>query len=547
MKKITINKSDEVAIIVEKIIEAPENEVVLNVPRFSHIGESLSNFHLLKREADALEKKIIIESVDDHVIELAEMSGLRAINPFFTKNKRQFSDIVAPKIVRGKGLKLTARVFQSGPEEGMEKQLDSRFEELESDLSRSFRKPKDGGIFRRLRLSLPRISWPSWSFPKIKINHRLALWALIIAAGGGIAVMAVKVLPKATVVIAAKTAEWSYKDSVTTQTSGIFDPVKMTIPNQVFSQKKNTDLRFSATGRRQVEKKSSGVITVYNNYSSDPQPLVVNTRFTSPDGKTFKLITGITVPGAKIIEGNKIPSSIDAEVVADQPGPEYNIGPVKIFNIPGFGKGSAKYNNFYGESTGSMAGGFIGEVAYPTGEDIKNAKTKALSTLEENIKTTLFSQIPPEFKILDGASSFKLLQQKVNEEADQNGNFSVFTEAQLTIIGFKETDVKELLTRRARKDLDNEAYKIRSFDLSYGLPRGDFEKGILSFPVDFKGVFAYDIDVTGLAERLAGKSKSDSRAVILGLSGLDTATVSFWPFWVQTAPNSHDKIQIMVE
>src|SRR3989344_7895852 len=125
------------------------------------------------------------------------MSGLRAINPFFTKNKRQFSDIVAPKIVRGKGKKLTARVFQSGPEEGVEKQLDSRFEELESDLSRSFRKPKDGGIFHRLRFSFPRISWPSWSFPKIKINRRSALWALIIAAGGGIAVIGVKGLPKA--------------------------------------------------------------------------------------------------------------------------------------------------------------------------------------------------------------------------------------------------------------------------------------------------------------------------------------------------------------
>src|SRR3989344_1375259 len=115
MKKITINKSDEVAIIVEKIIEAPENEVVLNVPRFSHLGESLSNFHLLKREAEALEKKIIIESVDDHVVELAEMSGLTAINPFFAKNKRQFADIVRTNR-GGKALKKKkpiVRIFQS--------------------------------------------------------------------------------------------------------------------------------------------------------------------------------------------------------------------------------------------------------------------------------------------------------------------------------------------------------------------------------------------------------------------------------------------------
>ena len=102
MKKISLNKSDEVAEIVEKIIETESDKIILSVPRFSHIGESLSNFHLLKREAGALDKEIIIESVDDHVIELAEMSGLSALNPFFTKNKRQFSDIV---VLKADGLK----------------------------------------------------------------------------------------------------------------------------------------------------------------------------------------------------------------------------------------------------------------------------------------------------------------------------------------------------------------------------------------------------------------------------------------------------------
>ena len=97
MKKITLNKSDEVALIVEKIIDTELKKVVLIVPRFSSLAESLSNFHLLKREADALEKEIFIESVDNRVIELAELAGIEALNPFFVKNKRQFSDIVPKK------------------------------------------------------------------------------------------------------------------------------------------------------------------------------------------------------------------------------------------------------------------------------------------------------------------------------------------------------------------------------------------------------------------------------------------------------------------
>ncbi len=76
---------------------------------------------------------------------------------------------------------------------------------------------------------------------------------------------------------------------------------------------------------------------------------MVRTRFLALDGKIFRLTKGITVPGAKIVEGKIIPSSIEAAVIADQPGEAYNIGPVSRFSIPGL-KGTPKYEAFYAES-----------------------------------------------------------------------------------------------------------------------------------------------------------------------------------------------------
>ena len=75
IKKIIIGKSDEVAPVVEKIIDADAKEIVLSIPRFSKLGESLANFHLIKRESELLNKKIVIESVDDKVVELANVTG----------------------------------------------------------------------------------------------------------------------------------------------------------------------------------------------------------------------------------------------------------------------------------------------------------------------------------------------------------------------------------------------------------------------------------------------------------------------------------------
>ena len=537
MKKITVNKSDEVVVIVEKIIESDDKDVVLSVPRFSHIGESLSNFHLLKREADALDKKIVVESVDDHVIELAEMSGLKAVNPFFVKNKRQFSDIVVLKKEKTRKEKISSDIF---PREEL---VDNAADEEESGRE-DYGFPKTG-MEKPVKRSFLKSFFSGWSLPKFNFNKRFFVYFLIIAALVCLGVAAAKILPKAKVVIVAQTKDWAYKDSIIADKSAVSDISKMSIPAQVFSQKKNVNLKFAATGKKQVEKKASGKIIVYNSYSSDPQPLVENTRFITPEGKLFRLAKTITVPGAKISEGKIIASSIETGVVADQAGPDYNIGPVKLFTIPGL-KGTPKYQAFYGESTGNMVGGFIGEVAYPTSDDIKKAKTEAGKSLEEVLNTTLLAQNPKDFKIVDGARDYKTISQKVDENVDENGQFGIFSEAQASIIVFQENHLKDLLAKRAKKE-GGEDFDLRSSTLEYGIVRADFAKGILSFPVDFKAVLARHIDIEDLKSKILGKSENDLKIAIFSLPGLKSATISLWPFWVKTVPNSLDKITVVVE
>lgn len=534
MKKINVNKSDEVALIVEKLIEASDEKVELVIPRFSHIGESLSNFHLLKREADALGKDLVVESVDDRVIELAEMSGLATINPFFAKSKRQFSDIVVPR----KNLKDQGAAREA---------TNDTFQELETDLERPLEVPsKRSAYLKKIFKKVFSFRFPHLALSKFPVSKKAVfLLGIGIVAVLGLLLMVIKVLPRATVILALQTKDWEYHDSIFTEKAAGLDVFKMTIPNQIFSQRKNVSLKFPATGKRLVEKKATGIITVYNSYSSDPQPLIDQTRFLSPDSKLFRLVKTITVPGAKIIEGKIVPSSIDTEVVADKAGPEYNIGPVKLFTIPGF-RGSPKYQAFYGESRGEMGGGFIGEVKYPLPDDIKKAKVNTEKTLETALQTSLLTQIPKEFKLLDGSTSFKMLQQKVDEEVDTDGMFSLFSEAQLMAIAFKEEYLNQLLTQRAKKDL-GEDLLVRNFQLEYGSPRLDFDKGLLSFPVRYQGTLVNAINADDLKAKLFGKSESELKTVIFGLPGIKSATVSLWPFWVKQVPNSIEKVEVLVE
>ena len=88
-------------------------------------------------------------------------------------------------------------------------------------------------------------------------------------------------------------------------------------------------------GEKEIKTKARGRIVIYNAFSSEDQLLVRRTRFETPDGKIYRISEQIIVPGAEIKDEKIAPSSVEAEIFADQPGEEYNIG-LTGFIIPGF-------------------------------------------------------------------------------------------------------------------------------------------------------------------------------------------------------------------
>src|SRR6185437_8172747 len=98
MKKFTIDKSDEIAEIIDRILNEAEKEITLVVPKGSALVKSVSNFRLLKREADSAGRSITIESVDDTALAFAKEAGLQSGHPLWNpvKGTGGISDITAP-------------------------------------------------------------------------------------------------------------------------------------------------------------------------------------------------------------------------------------------------------------------------------------------------------------------------------------------------------------------------------------------------------------------------------------------------------------------
>src|SRR3989344_576101 len=272
MKKIYVNKTDPVALIIEKVIKSSEKEVVLYVPRGSMLTSSRNNFKLLKREAGSAGKVLSIESVDEDALELADSFDIKSINPFFGK-KKSVTDIVVKDVEPG--------VLSQGPP------VKSTIFGVKKDKSELW----TGGPVVTEEAAKP------------SIVRRLIKILIIVGLATILGWIAVYVLPRAEIQLVLEKINWDFSGSVVVSSAREtpnFTDSALELPGVVFTEKRNLTKSYMASGSEHVERRAGGKITVYNEYSSNPQVLVQNTRFATPDGRIYRTDVKVTVPGAKI-------------------------------------------------------------------------------------------------------------------------------------------------------------------------------------------------------------------------------------------------------
>lgn len=557
MQRLNIEKNEAVADLIERILEVQDHDIVLVVPKGSRLIDSPSNFRLIAREAVALAKDISIESVDQEALANARSAGLTASHPLFDDPAKagegqSFSDIrprgAKMKAVLEKKLKVNVEPEpEPEPEEEEPEEeivaVSAATEETEEDTYEE--KMSDGNDRGEERYDTlePRRGWVK----------KTLVWALIILLliGGGMWLTAYA-FGKATVDITFNESPWTYSGTVTASIAAKnLDADIATIPAELIEKPQRLSSEpLPATGRMTGGQKARGTITIVNAYSAESQELVATTRFTTPDGKMYRLDNGTIVPGAKVDgEGNTISSSsIKAAVTADQSGSDYNVGAVAHLNIPGF-QGTPKYVGFYGVLSEGAGGGSSTGGASPTAEDIKNAKTQIASALNSASQTTLFAGVPEDLKVLPGALVFSTTTFSTGP-VDAQGQFSVTAASILRAFGFREADVTAFLNAKARAanpDAENNPKALQDLTITYTNVKPDFAKKQMTFTVQATGTLAPQFDPVSFAAGIAGKSQDQARQAIQLLPDLAAAKVSLWPAWLWALPKNSSKITVKVQ
>lgn len=311
---------------------------------------------------------------------------------------------------------------------------------------------------------------------------------------------------------------------------------------------KSSSASVPAKGEEMVEKKASGKIMVYNNFSEEPQRLISRTRFETPEGLIYRIPESIVIPGKRVVDGKDLPGSLEVEVFADEAGEKYNIGKAD-FTIPGFKTDKTRYTNFYAKSVTEMAGGFIGKMRTVVESDKTTALTKLESEIKTNIEKEIHSQVPDGLVLLNGGIFYtkKELPQK-----DEGSSVSLTLEltAHALLLPL-ETLSNEITNNTVGSDSNWEGIESKVSDFSPLSISTNTENPVNAGVVDIKisgsAPIESVIDTNVIIGRLVGTKQKDMSTILGNFPGIVEAKAAIRPIWKKTFPENSAKIYINIQ
>ncbi len=312
---------------------------------------------------------------------------------------------------------------------------------------------------------------------------------------------------------------------------------------ELLSITKADETLIPADTTKRVDEKASGIIVVYNAFSSLPQRLIKNTRFESPEGRIYRIRESITVPGEKSVNGKTTPGSMEVEVFADATGEAYNLA-LTDFTIPGFKSDPKRYAGFYARSKTALSGGFSGTVKTASAAALASARETLAKKLEETVRAETKTKVPPGFVLFPAAL---VVVRDEKPPVEKGGSVAVRETLAGSAYLFKRTELAAAIAREKQgSDFPAEIPELNSLQFRWSEPpTASLGK---TAPVRFalsggaRLVFLYDADK--LRAALLGREKSEIATILAQFPTIEKIDVVLRPFWSSAFPTKQKNLVI---
>ena len=324
-----------------------------------------------------------------------------------------------------------------------------------------------------------------------------------------------------------------------------------TITARVIGNEKTFQIKGEATGTTTSgdASKARGTIRIYNDFSSESQTLVATTRFETTDGKIYRLLQTVVVPGVTEKNGKRERGTIDATVIADQTGDDYNISPAR-FTIPGF-KNGPKYEKFSAESLQKFSGGgsSVGNTQkIISAEDKDRITQKALEDFRSHVLTEMKRELRENEVLLEES----LWIEKINETivpavGSAATDFTYEGRYRIQVFALNELEVKKRIEAE-RVNASGVVLTPKRYTVSYASLLPKYDMGKIDFTVESTIQFEANIDTGAIRQGLLGQDEEGIRAFLKLHPEIERLQVEFTPqLIIATIPNNPERVEVKLQ
>lgn len=521
-----IDVEDDITTIIGKVKASKEKIIALVPPKRVGVLQSAVNLRLLTRTAEANDKRIVLITNDHALSGLAASADIPVAKNL--QSRPEIAEIPALKIDDDDDI-IDGRDLPVGElQKSTQRTDDAGSAAVNAVIAEN--SPKKASGVNDKKAKSKKSSVPNFNMFRKKF---------VLIGGGALMlivflVWAIWFAPRATVVITAKTTTVTVDEDISLGAELATNPAGKSIKAVRQETKQDISVQFSATGKKQVGDKATGVVTLSSNDAD-------------------RLDNGITIPA-----GTKLTSTSGAEYVTDSAVKLSLTHRRDTTGITAVEVGT-NYNSARGSVTGApssvnasittaTSGGTSREVTVVSEEDI----AKATESLDGQKDSTARTKVKELF-----GSSAMIIEDSYKEErstpspsvaVDNETSGPVTLKASVTasMFAIENSEMENYLKSSADAELQGKAsqkiYKSGADEAKF-TQYAEAENGG-KVRITANATVGPSIDESKVKDQVKGKNYGDIQSSLESIEGVQDVDTKFWPFWVRTVPNDTNRITI---
>jgi Baseplate J-like protein len=526
-----LDVDDEITSAAARIRGAGADRVALVLPYGSRLATSRINFRLLAREATERGKQIEIICADASARALAAAAGL-PVHP----SVAAFEGRVPAGAAGGSAPDAGEGALGAGAATGIAAGADLAEVDPDDTQTRVLALP---------RRSSPRVPIVGPPRPPVRPRVAVALGLLIVVLIGVGALLAVELLPSATIVLHPRSEGIGPLEFTVEARPDVAAPDAngLVIPAQLITFSLQASDTFTATGVKNVETKATGSVTFANFDTGRGVVIPARTVVKTASNIEFLTLAEITLPRATFdfFPPFKVhPSTGDVTIEAALAGAAGNVSNNSITEIA-----KAK-NTLTVTNEQATSGGEQRQATEVSAQDVESAKAAidaALATeLDDQLgagtgvpaELTMFPEtlaVGDSVYVVDPATL-------VGTEATQ---FDLAATAEGSALGVDPSPIAAIAESRLESRVKAGWTLVPGTTPTIGTPTAFGE--VATYPVTISGAQVRDVDQAALLASIEGLVLADARARLADYGDVE---ITLWPDWVSKVPAQADRVTFTI-